>query len=284
LGGCFGDWSSGLSETWQAKWEKPFSPSERAASTRRVEEARKHAAAERQQQYADAAAKAASIWEEAEPANDGHPYLVRKGIEANGARLHRSALVIPVRSGSELHPLQFIAEDGRKQFLSGGRMSGVYFSIGTIQGADALCIAEEFATGATVHQATGYPVAVAFHAGNLESVVIAVRRKLPNLPLTICADDDADTEGNPGITKALIPLVASSALAALSLAAQAHADAKRAEKLQGPTGLFLLTIANSGERKSTCDGFFMQAIRDYETKQADKAKPKIKDHEAAMDA
>jgi len=84
-------------------------------------------------------------------------------------------------------------------------------------------------------------------------------------------------------TKAPIPLVASSALAALSLAAQAHADAKRAEKLQGPTGLFLLTIAASGDRKSTCDGFFMQAIRNYEAEQAEAAKPKIKDHQATMD-
>ncbi|HMY91187.1 MAG TPA: DUF3987 domain-containing protein, partial [Nitrosomonas sp.] len=48
--------------------------------------------------------------------------------------------------------------------------------------------------------------------------------------------------------KAPTVLVASSALGSLSLACQAHVDAKRAEKLQGPTGLFLLTIADSGER------------------------------------
>lgn len=47
--------------------------------------------------------------------------------------------------------------------------------------------------------------------------------------------------------KAPLPLVVSSALAALSLAGQVHVDAKRAEKLTGPVGLFLLTIADSGE-------------------------------------
>lgn len=77
--------------------------------------------------------------------------------------------------------------------------------------------------------------------------------------------------------------MASSALAALSLAVQAHADVKRAEKLQGPTGLFLLTVAESGERKSTCDGFFMQAIREYEANQAETAKPLLKEHKAAME-
>jgi len=378
LGGCFGDWSSGFSDNWQEKRDKPFSQSERTAFMRRVEEARKHAEAERQQQYADTAEKAASIWNAATPANDNHPYLVRKGTKANGTRVHQGALVIPVRSGGELHSLQFINDDGSKRFLSGGRISGGYFSIGTIEGADALCIAEGFATGATIHQATGYPVAVAFNAGNLEQVAKAMRHKLPALPIIICADDDVDTEGNPGITKANhaalvigaklaipsfgdqrpagvtdfndmatllgletvakaihgalateqtdndgwpeplpltakidpepypldalpetlraaveevraftkapIPLVASSALAALSLAVQAHADVKRAEKLQGPTGLFLLTVADSGERKSTCDGFFMQAIREYEAEQAETAKPLIKDHKAAMEA
>jgi phage/plasmid primase-like uncharacterized protein len=87
-----------------------------------------------------------------------------------------------------------------------------------------------------------------------------------------------------GFVKAPIPMVASSALAALSLAIQAHADAKRAEKLHGPVGLFLLTIADSGERKSTCDGFFTKAIRDYEEAQAEAAKPALKDYKADSEA
>src|SRR5690606_4073709 len=87
-----------------------------------------------------------------------------------------------------------------------------------------------------------------------------------------------------GFVKAPIPLVASSALAALSLAAQAHADVKRAERLQGPSGLYLLALADSGERKTTCDGFFASPIREYEAQQAELAKPELKGHEAAMGA
>ncbi len=94
----------------------------------------------------------------------------------------------------------------------------------------------------------------------------------------------AAVEEVAGFVKAPVPMVASSALAALSLACQAHADAKRAEKLHGPIGLFLLTIADSGERKSTCDGFFTKAIRDYEEAQAEAAKPELKDHRAALEA
>ena len=84
--------------------------------------------------------------------------------------------------------------------------------------------------------------------------------------------------------KAPFALVAGSALAALSLACQTHVDVKRAEKLQGSVGLFLLTIADSGERKSTCDGFFSKPIRDFEAAQAEAAKPALKDHAAALSA
>ncbi|CAE6939073.1 hypothetical protein R69608_05134 [Paraburkholderia nemoris] len=87
-----------------------------------------------------------------------------------------------------------------------------------------------------------------------------------------------------GFVKAPLPLVASSAIAALSLAIQAHVDVKRAERLTGPTGLFMLTIADSGERKSTCDGFFTKAIRDYELEQAEAAQPLLKDFHADVNA
>lgn len=87
-----------------------------------------------------------------------------------------------------------------------------------------------------------------------------------------------------GFVKAPLPLVASSALAALSLACQAQIDVKRAEKLHGPVGLFLLTIADSGERKSTCDGFFTSAIRQHQEAQAEALKPEVQKYQAAIAA
>lgn len=87
-----------------------------------------------------------------------------------------------------------------------------------------------------------------------------------------------------GFVKAPVPMVASSALAALSLAIQAQANIKRADKLHGPVGLFMLTIADSGERKSTCDGFFTKAIRDYEEAEAEAAIPLLKNYRAKLEA
>lgn len=94
----------------------------------------------------------------------------------------------------------------------------------------------------------------------------------------------AAAEEVAGFVKAPFPLVAGSALGALSLAIQAHCDIKRAERLTGPIGLFMLSIADSGERKTTCDGFFTSAIRQYEAEQAELAVPLVKDYVAAMAA
>jgi putative DNA primase/helicase len=84
--------------------------------------------------------------------------------------------------------------------------------------------------------------------------------------------------------RAPVALVAASALAAVSLAVQAHADVQRAEGLAGPSGLFLLTIADSGERKSTADKYFTEALRQYETEQAEAAKPIIATYRADLEA
>ena len=79
-------------------------------------------------------------------------------------------------------------------------------------------------------------------------------------------------------------MVATCALSALSLAIQAHIDVQRAERLSGPVGLFTLIIAESGERKSSCDGYFTAPIRDYEQQQIEAAKPLLKQFRADSNA
>jgi putative DNA primase/helicase len=85
-----------------------------------------------------------------------------------------------------------------------------------------------------------------------------------------------------GFAKAPTPMIATSAIAALSLAIQPHVNIERAQGLHSPVSLYLMTIADSGERKSTVDGFFTKAIRDYEVIQAEDAKALIKDYTAKL--
>jgi len=73
--------------------------------------------------------------------------------------------------------------------------------------------------------------------------------------------------------KAPPALVAMSVIGALSTAGQSLVDVKRADRLTGPTGLFLLALAESGERKTTIDGFFTEAIRAYQQEEIEANKP-----------
>lgn len=200
--GSFGDWRSGLSQTWRADIGRNLTPAEEAAHRARIEASNRERENAEARERAEAAIKARDIWQAAKPAPENHPYLKAKGIQPYGARIKGDSLVIPMRGDGDIQSLQFIAPDGDKRFMTGSRVTGCYFSIGNPKGAKALCIAEGFATGASVHEATGYPVAVAFNAGNLVAVAQAMREMFPDLSLILCADDDAGTAGNPGITKA----------------------------------------------------------------------------------
>ena len=204
--GSFGCWRSGLSSTWCAKAANEMTQAEQAAHRQRVEAMQAARKADQEQRQQQAKAEAVRRWEAAAPAQD-HPYLKRKGIQAHGTRVEGDRLLIPMHltEGGTLQSLQVIDFAGGKRFLPGGRVKGCFFLIGErdeIERDAELVICEGFATGASIREATGYPVAVAFNAGNLEAVALALRSKYPGARLILAADDDWRTEGNPGLDKA----------------------------------------------------------------------------------
>lgn len=84
--------------------------------------------------------------------------------------------------------------------------------------------------------------------------------------------------------KAPIALIATAALGAIAAALQSLVDVKRDESLIGPCSLFFLSIAPSGERKSTVDKFFNKPLRDYQRDELEKARPLIEQAKAEIDA
>ena len=62
----------------------------------------------------------------------------------------------------DLISLQFIGATGDKKFLAGGRSGGGHCRLGLLHGAATIIVCEGYATGATLHGATGDPVAIAF--------------------------------------------------------------------------------------------------------------------------
>jgi putative DNA primase/helicase len=150
----------------------------------------------------NAATKAAEIWKKATLASTDHAYLKIKGIQPNGVRQRDFELIIPVSINGKLTSLQMINSDGSKRFMKNGAMRAGHYIIGDAPNAQILCIAEGFATASTIHETTGLTTATAFNASNLEPVAKAIRKKYPDHVLIICGDDDVNTLGNPGRTKA----------------------------------------------------------------------------------
>lgn len=180
--------------------QRELTPAEREAYKRRMDAMRQQHDAEQRERQAAAASIAAVRWAAAKPVQ-AHPYLERKAVMAHGLRLEGDMLLIPLRdSAGTLMSLQTIAADGTKRFVPGGRTRGCYHAIG--RPAGRLVVAEGYATGATIHEDTGQAVAVAFNAGNLLPVAQALRGKYPGMELVIAADDDWQTDGNPGLTAA----------------------------------------------------------------------------------
>ncbi|MGQ0698261.1 MAG: hypothetical protein ACT4PZ_08455, partial [Panacagrimonas sp.] len=179
--GEYGTWKdAGASHTWHANIGRELSAAEQAESRRRIEAARAARAAELEAEREKGRKKAARLWDQAKPqVRVTHPYLVKKGVRVYGIRQLREQLLIPVRdTAGELHGLQFIQPDGSKMFGTGTAKAGRYHAIGKPKAGEVLGIAEGYATGATVHELTGWPVAVSFDCGNLQNVAEALRAKL----------------------------------------------------------------------------------------------------------
>jgi putative DNA primase/helicase len=199
--GAFGSWRTGESHTWRTESERTMTPAESAEQRRQFESMRRQRAEEEAHVREEARSKAARLWDMTKPAEAAHPYLVRKGVKAWGIRQLRDSLVIPARDAHGLlHTLQFIGGDGDKRFLTGGRIQACYCAIG--RPVDTLLLAEGYATAATLYESTGHATACAFNAGNLAPVARALRAKFPILRIIVCADNDTQTPGNPGLTKA----------------------------------------------------------------------------------
>ena len=199
--GAFGSWRTGQSETWTHAAPGNMSQEERRVRALRIASMKAARDAEQARVRENARARAFKLWDRARPARNDHPYLTKKRVPAFGIRELNGQLVIPMRdSGGTLHSLQFIGPEGQKTFLTGGLKRGCYFAIGRPE--KTICICEGYATAASVFQATNHATACAFDAGNLEPVARGLRCKFPEARITICADDDAGTKGNPGISHA----------------------------------------------------------------------------------
>ncbi len=184
---------------------------QQAERSARIQEQRQARALE----YDNAAARAERLWIGFEPAKE-HKYLQDKGVEVFGLKQVEldgsSRLVVPLRNiDGDFRGYQTIDDAGQKRFFAGMEKRGNFHLIGGEKDLSQteIVLCEGYATGASLHMATGRPVAVAFDSGNLISVAEAIRDKYPKAAITICADNDhaMKRDGKPhnvGVEKAQI--------------------------------------------------------------------------------
>jgi len=201
---------TGFKENWKAtghRLTEDQKQSLKAEAQQRKDERDK----ELLEQRSKASKKAFAMWKNARGwANHKHPYLANKGVKSFGVKVDPNGnLLIPGRdAGDFIHTIQTVTPDGEKRFLKGGRKSGTMHTIDpdNRQGLSPILVVEGYATGASVHMATGLPVHVAFDASNLESVAKALHKKHPEKPVIVVGDNDHTLEhkgkGNVGVIKA----------------------------------------------------------------------------------
>jgi putative DNA primase/helicase len=196
-GGVFGDFSTGLQGQWQAK--RHYTAQEKAEWQRQIKEVQSEQRKADEQEKIRQKEKSLKDWQSASPVED-HPYLSAKGIKSYGLRTDGRNLLIPLFDiYGALQGYQWIGEGGAKGFSKGCQKKGCYFFIGEPVDGEPFYIAEGYATAATTYEGKGQAVAVAFDAGNLKEVALALHKKYPNSPKIIAADNDQWTKGNPGL-------------------------------------------------------------------------------------
>lgn len=220
LYGRFGDWRFHGPEGIKVEPPDRFrlSDAEREEFRKIRDRKQRVARNKKRDQARRAALRAKRLWDRLSDKGES-PYLVRKSIQGYGARYSpKKALVIPlVDMGDALHGLQVIhaepvkvkgGDEVEKQFFPYGMdPRGHFHLIGKIpaSGRVVIVVCEGYATGASIHQASGWPVVVAFNAGNLSPVVKAFRDTYSKAEIFIAADDDFLTTKpivNPGVTLA----------------------------------------------------------------------------------
>lgn len=179
----------------------------------RATAARAVAEAEKLGKASAAAGRARGLWDKASPPPFQHEYLQAKGIDPVGVRLLAGTdgptLLVPLFDAEgSLWSVQRIfkgkdeagADTWHKRHLKDGMKAGCFLMLG--QPAGRVLVCEGYATGASLHQCTGYAVAVAFDAAGLMRVSAILKAKYPDCEVVIAADNDAFKAGNPGLTAA----------------------------------------------------------------------------------
>lgn len=202
--GTFGCWRAGIECNWRADTGRDYTPAEEMAHAKRMAEAKAKRDAAKKAEQDKSSETVTEIWERAGIASPDHPYLRKKGINPNGARIAQDGrLITPLcDSDGAIKSIQYIDHTGKKLYHKGGATKGFYYQIGAIENSDRIYIGEGFATAATIHEATNKPCIAAYSASNLIPVTEKIKQLYPDIKIIIVADHDKHGVGQESAEKA----------------------------------------------------------------------------------
>ena len=180
-----------------AKREQELTPAERDKIKARIEADRKSREEERQQAEKGVKEKAAYMWGRGKEVLEEHEYIRRKGIKPLGAQLYKTAVMIPLSAtgGGKPETLQMISPDGSKKFLNGTwALPGPLFHVIDVTDTGPLYVVEGWATGCSVHEATGATVVIAFSSGKLAAVARVIQERYTEREIVIAGDTGNGSE------------------------------------------------------------------------------------------
>lgn len=214
----FGDFQTGIRETWCSK--KRLSFQEKQQQQANYVEAQKQLEQIKQEQLQQLRIQ---YQQYQTLTNDmSHGYLNKKGIKkwlrcSQDERLKTDSvgnLVMPIRNiNNELMGYQIINSNGDKWFATGSQKKGNFYLLIadglTINDCHYIYIGEGLATMVSWYLAMNdyllnhnYACIVAIDVGNIEPVLLNLWSKYRNIPVTIIADNDYSTDINIGVNTA----------------------------------------------------------------------------------
>lgn len=220
-GGAFGDWSSGLNQTWIAD-NGGRTKAEYLQFKSQVAAAQAEAARDKQEKQERAAHKVGALLAASNPADSSHPYLTKKGItpvetlcqidlanaveilryapKSNNQLLDGQILLAPICVEGRILSVELIDQTGLKHAIFGGARKGGFWAAKPLPNptADAITIlvGEGVATVISAVQATGHYGIAAFSNQNLTPVCQSLRKNYPWSKLVVLTDLLKES-GNP---------------------------------------------------------------------------------------
>ena len=204
----YGDFASGSKYSWSASnnGKQSLTPEEAEDLKQRMAAEAAKLEASQKRKHEKGAMSASFFWDMGKEAKS-HPYLQKKKVKNHGLRIldlqetdYHGWLIVPgYNCDGVLQTVQYISGQGGKRYEKDGQKTGAFYEISGDN--SRIVLTEGYATGASIHEATGHTVVVAFDAGNLIHVARAIREKYQEAEIILGADNDQwkPEAGNTGV-------------------------------------------------------------------------------------